>query len=90
LPSNSPPRRSNFGFQKSPAPLPPRHTLESRNNNCKAVVIYDYAKKSITEVSLEKSQIVDVLEAKTGSEWWRVQDDLGRAGYYPAHYLRMV
>ena len=83
--SSSPPRRVNYGYQKSPAPLPP--TMFSPR---KALVVYDYTKKTSTEVSLEKSQVVSVIDAKPGSDWWRVQDDLGRSGYYPAHYLRMV
>ena len=41
-------------------------------------------------MSLEKSQVVSVLDAKPGAEWWRVKDELGRIGYYPSHYLRMV
>ena len=56
----------------------------------KALVIYDYNKKTTTEMSLEKSQVVSVLDAKPGAEWWRVKDELGRIGYYPSHYLRMV
>ena len=56
----------------------------------KALVIYDYNKKSTTEVTLAKSQVVNILDAKAGAEWWRVQDELGRIGYYPSHYLRIV
>ena len=41
-------------------------------------------------MSLEKSQVVSVLDAKPGAEWWRVKDELGRIGYYPSHYLRVV
>ena len=41
-------------------------------------------------MSLAKSQIVTVLESKRGSEWWKVQDTIGRRGYYPAHYLKMI
>ena len=31
-----------------------------------------------------------IQDAKPGAEWWRVKDELGRIGYYPSHYLRMV
>lgn len=92
LPSNSshgtsPPRKiTYYGYHKSPAPLPPKSEDSAR----KALVIYDYSKKSSTEVSLEKRQVVHVLDAKPGAEWWRVKDELGRIGYYPSHYLRMV
>lgn len=80
---NSPPRRATFGYQKYPAPLPPKMDR-------KALVIYDYSKKSASELSLEKSQVVQVIEAKPGSDWWRVKDNLGQMGYYPAHYLRIL
>ena len=82
----SPPRKISYGYHKNPAPLPPKNSNEER----KALVIYDYNKKSTSEVSLEKSQVVNVLEAKPGAEWWRVKDDVGRIGYYPSHYLRLV
>ena len=83
------------GYYKSPAPLPPKSTNGNQNeditfNYRKALVIYDYNKKTTTEMSLEKSQVVSVLDAKPGAEWWRVKDELGRIGYYPSHYLRMV
>ena len=41
-------------------------------------------------MSLGKSQIVTVLESKRGSEWWKVQDSIGRQGFYPSHYLKMI
>ena len=90
----SPPRRGNY--HKNPAPLPPKsiHSISSGDDSWgifkKALVIYDYHKKTTTEVSLEKSQVVNILDAKPGAEWWRVKDDMGRIGYYPAHYLRMI
>jgi len=91
----SPPRKICYGYYKSPAPLPPKSTNGNQNeditfNYRKALVIYDYNKKTTTEMSLEKSQVVSVLDAKPGAEWWRVKDELGRIGYYPSHYLRMV
>lgn len=90
---------------KSPAPLPPKtpsvapvtttavtanKNLDSNEGFRKALVIYEYGKKTPTEVSLQKSQVVHILDAKPGAEWWRVQDEIGRVGYYPSHYLRMV
>ena len=78
----SPPRKISYG--KNPAPLPPKLSPN------KALVIYDYNKKTPTEVSLEKSQVVQILDSKPGAEWWRVKDDFGRIGYYPSHYLRMI
>ena len=90
----SPPRKISYGYYKSPAPLPPKaNTNKNEEINYtyrKALVIYDYNKKTATEMSLEKSQVVSVLDAKPGAEWWRVKDELGRIGYYPSHYLRMV
>ena len=59
-------------------------------SNAKAVVVYNYVKKDNLEMSLGKSQIVTVLESKRGSEWWKVQDSIGRQGYYPSHYLKMI
>jgi len=91
----SPPRKNSYGYYKSPAPLPPKTVNNNKNEDInfgyrKALVIYDYNKKTTTEMSLEKSQVVSVLDAKPGAEWWRVKDELGRIGYYPSHYLRMV
>ena len=56
----------------------------------KAVVVYNYVKKDNQEMSLGKSQIVTVLDSKKGSEWWKVQDSIGRQGFYPSHYLKMI
>ena len=90
-------RKVYYGYHKSPAPLPPKNKNLLVEDSAavaralrKALVIYDYNKKSSTEVSLEKSQIVNILDAKPGAEWWRVKDELGRIGYYPSHYLRMI
>ena len=59
-------------------------------NRPKAVVVYNYIRKDLQEMSLGKSQIVTVLESKRGSEWWKVQDSIGRQGFYPSHYLKMI
>ena len=90
---------------KAPAPPPPSSSSLSNGlsnqvnsvnthsdtiNNPKAVVVYNYIKKDNEEMSLGKSQIVTVLESKRGSEWWKVQDSIGRQGYYPSHYLKMI
>ena len=90
---------------KAPAPPPPtssslsngqQNLVNSVNGHPdamtspKAVVVYNYIKKDNQEVSLGKSQIVTVLESKRGSEWWKVQDSIGRQGYYPSHYLKMI
>ena len=90
---------------KAPAPPPPSssslssglsnqvnsiNTHSDAINNPKAVVVYNYIKKDNEEMSLGKSQIVTVLESKRGSEWWKVQDSIGRQGYYPSHYLKMI
>lgn len=87
---------------KAPAPPPPTSSSLSNgqqnfvnghtdaSNSPKAVVVYNYIKKDNQEVSLGKSQIVTVLESKRGSEWWKVQDSIGRQGYYPSHYLKMI
>lgn len=91
---------------KAPAPPPPvipslsnvqpfsttSSTVESSDatNKPKAVVVYNYIRKDSQEMSLGKSQIVTVLESKRGSEWWKVQDSIGRQGFYPSHYLKMI
>ena len=89
---------------KAPAPPPPSVNIASGHPHIvgasapsndivagpKAIVVYDYTKKDSQEMSLAKSQIVTVLESKRGSEWWKVQDTIGRRGYYPAHYLKMI
>ena len=76
-------------YDKAPAPPPPGVTAS--NNQPKAIVVFDYVKKANSkEVTLDKSQIVTVLESKPGSDWWRVQDSIGRKGFYPSHYLKMI
>ena len=90
---------------KAPAPPPPitsnpsnSHPFPNGSVNVssdvatrpKAVVVYNYVKKDSQEMSLGKSQIVTVLESKRGSEWWKVQDSVGRKGFYPSNYLRMI
>ena len=90
---------------KAPAPPPPISTSLSNGHTYsigsvngssdvaikpKAIVVYDYIKKDNQEMSLGKSQIVTVLESKRGSEWWKVQDNIGRQGFYPSHYLKMI
>ena len=64
--------------------------VSNNNSKPKAIVVYDYTKKDNQEMSLGKSQIVTVLESKKGSEWWKVQDNIGRQGYYPSHYLKVI
>ena len=90
---------------KAPAPPPPTNSgLSNGHSFCtgssndssdvankpKAVVVYNYIKKGSQEMSLGKSQIVTVLDSKRGSEWWKVQDSIGRQGFYPSHYLKMI
>ena len=56
----SPPRKVSYGYYKNPAPLPPSSLQMKNKNERRALVIYDYNRKSSTEMSLEKSQVVDV------------------------------
>ena len=75
-------------YDKAPAPPPPGVATSGAP---KAIVVFDYVKKaSSNQVSLDRNQIVSVIEAKPGSDWWKVQDGIGRRGHYPAHYLKMI
>ena len=77
----------------SPHPLPNgiiNGSPSDVSSKPKAVVVYNYVKKDNQEMSLGKSQIVTVLDSKKGSEWWKVQDSIGRQGFYPSHYLKMI
>ena len=56
----------------------------------KAVVVYNYVKKDYQEMSLGKGQFVTVLDSRKGYEWWKVQDSIGRQGFTPSHYLKMI
>ena len=47
------------------------------------------ASDSYGQVSLDRSQIVDVVD-QTGRDWWKVSDAMGRQGYYPSHYLKII
>jgi hypothetical protein len=85
--------RSSINYPASP---PARRNVgtvdKSWNMNLAshAVVLYDYKRSTPTEISLGKSQVVVILDSKPGSEWWRVRDDMGREGYYPAHFLKII
>ena len=87
---SSSPSRKGF-YDKPPAPPPPG--VMTSDNRPKAIVVFDNSaskQQGAGEVSLGKSQIVSVLEANSRSEWWKVEDNLGRQGFYPSHYLRMI
>ena len=71
--SGSTPPRKGF-YDKAPAPPPPPGITVS-NNRPKAIVVFDYVRKAnSSEMSLDRSQIVTVMESKPGSDWWRVMD----------------
>ena len=65
---------------------------QSWNNNLAdhAVALYDFKRTTPTEISIGKNQVVQILDSKPGSEWWRVRDDTGHEGYCPAHYLKII
>ena len=56
----------------------------------RAVVVYNYVKKENQEMSLGKSQFVTLFDSKKGYEWCTAQDSIGRQGFYPSHYLKMI
>ena len=74
--------------------MPPPPGVTRAHNSCpKAIVVFDHvppaAATGAGQVALERSQIVDVID-QSGPEWWKVADAVGRTGYYPAHYLKII
>lgn len=73
--------------------VPPPPGVTRASNACpKAIVVFDHvppASDSYGQVSLDRSQIVDVVD-QTGRDWWKVSDAMGRQGYYPSHYLKII
>jgi hypothetical protein len=93
----SPVRRTTVNNRNNvsrfPIPSPSRAGIDkswNRNLADHAVVLYDHKKSTPTEMSLVKSQVVQVLDSKPGTDWWRVRDDTGRDGYYPANFLKLI
>ena len=62
----------------------------SENVYIAAKRVYNYVKKENQEMSLGKSQFVTLLDSKKGYEWCTAQDSIGRQGFYPSHYLKMI
>merc|ERR1712223_1100821 len=56
----------------------------------RAVVLCEYRRKSVSEVSLGKNSVVTVVEGSPTSEWWKVETDQGVQGFYPANFLRQL
>merc|ERR1719334_872704 len=68
LTSSSNGRRNNFSYHS----VPPRR---------RAIVLCEYWRKSISEISLSKNNVVSVIEGSPSSEWWRVETDSGHQGF---------
>jgi len=57
----------------------------------RARVLCEYKQKSNTEVSLQRNELVWVVEGEEGEEWWFVRSEqAARGGYFPAHFLRVI
>jgi len=56
----------------------------------KAIVLCEYRRKSISEISLSKNTVVNVLEGSHNTEWWKVETEGGIQGFYPANFLRQI
>jgi len=54
----------------------------------RARVLCEYKQKGSTEMTCSRNELVWVLEE--GGEWWRVRSELGRSGFFPASFLRVV
>ena len=83
-------RNAKPSAPRQPISSPRRQNFIDRNFVDHAVVLIDYKKSTTTEISLAKSQVVQILDSKPGSEWWRVRDDSGREGYYPSNFLKLI
>ena len=96
---SSSPRRLPYDKPQPPLPpgrgVPPPPGVTRASNACpKAIVVFDHVPpgngiNSAGQVSLDRSQIVDVID-QTGKDWWKVMDATGRSGFYPAHYLKII
>lgn len=68
----------------------PEQVSTSPRTRRRAVVLCQYRRKSMSEVSLTKNSVVGVLEGQQSSEWWRVETQQGVQGFYPANFLRQI
>ncbi len=54
------------------------------------MVLQEYKGSTTTDMILCKNQIVQVIDSNLDSDWWRVQDGMGRERYYPSQYLKLM
>ena len=57
----------------------------------KDVVHVKYTVNSLSlQISLDRNELVWVVEGREAAEWWRVQTEAGLQGYFPASFLRVM
>eukprot|EP00090_Calanus_glacialis_P014141 TRINITY_DN2281_c0_g1_i1.p1 TRINITY_DN2281_c0_g1~~TRINITY_DN2281_c0_g1_i1.p1 ORF type:complete len:554 (-),score=87.29 TRINITY_DN2281_c0_g1_i1:284-1945(-) len=86
---SSPPAKQSFDFPISNGRRNYSYPITTPHRR-RAVVLCEYRRKSISEISLSKNNVVGVLEGSHNSEWWRVETETGIQGFYPANFLRQI
>ncbi|MCJ1454336.1 class II myosin [Mycoblastus sanguinarius] len=78
-------RRESSSINRAPPPPPPAAPPAARKDTYKA--LYDFGGQSHTELSLQKDEIVEVLQ-KEGNGWWLAKKlDGSSQGWSPSAYL---
>merc|ERR1719320_861892 len=86
---SSPPAKHSLDFTISHG----RHNLPypiTTPSKHRAIVLCEYRRKGISEISLSKNTVVNVLEGSHNTEWWKVETESGIQGFYPANFLRHI
>eukprot|EP00092_Neocalanus_flemingeri_P015398 GFUD01016662.1.p1 GENE.GFUD01016662.1~~GFUD01016662.1.p1 ORF type:complete len:289 (-),score=45.28 GFUD01016662.1:143-895(-) len=86
---SSPPAKHSFDFPITNGRGNYSHPITTPHRR-RAIVLCEYRRKSISEISLSKNNVVNVLEGAHNSEWWRVETEQGIQGFYPANFLRQI
>ena len=73
---------------KGAPPIPPTATPTSAHK--KAEVLFAYQATQDDEVSVEKGDIVDVIDENTGQDgWWKVRVG-NKEGFMPDNFLSLI
>lgn len=81
-------RTARNGYQPSVAPPPPPPVIVQDDNS--VVALYTYQKRSDSDISFEKDDILIILD-KSNKDWWKARNTRTRQeGYIPSNYVAPV
>eukprot|EP00116_Pleurobrachia_bachei_P017340 sb/3477602/ len=81
-------RPAQNGYQPTAAPPPPPPVIAQDDNS--VVALYTYQKRSDSDISFEKDDILIILD-KSNKDWWKARNTRTRQeGYIPSNYVAPV